>query len=318
MKKPALILLTAFILTIFPLYGEDALPLKEGVLAVSVAPAFRIAPKEWDGSRGGLKAISFGLGVEYGINDWFSASLTWMPGVNAWSAIDGGNYGLFGDLSAALQAQIIGPYAVVPKENMRLAVAVETVVPLPSTSGSPSVIPITNAEPDSHLWGTGVQVFYDYVFNTYFFLSGYFEALYYPDQPVENANFGSGYERIHHPLDFLIQVEPHVVFQIKDRAIVLKGSLPISYGLSLATKQKQGAGWAETAGLRHNLSLGPVFTASFSQFRIPFDISLQYRVAVFGKYDFASHDIILSGKIYIPIVDMLTKHKFVPEGVNLD
>jgi hypothetical protein len=127
--------------------------------------------------------------------------------------------------------------------------------------------------------------------------------MYFPAQPSSNINFGPGNRRVDHPLEVLVQLEPHGSWPLKDGAVVLKGSLPLTYGMSLESKREN----VNLEDDSHNFSMGPVFTVSFTQFKVPFDVSLQYRAAVFGTRGFAAHDITLSGTIHLPLVELFSK-----------
>jgi hypothetical protein len=287
---PAL-LLAILILPALPVFAGDAEAVSEGVLEISVTPAFfRIAPSDWDIGSAPLLFINAGLGVEYSVIPWLSTFAAWAPGANMYSSLDAGTFGYLGDVTVGLRGQIIGPEAPVSKEIMRLTTALEMKIPLPSTGDA--------GEPSNHLWGAGLEASYDFIVNQYFFLNAFAEAFYYPDQPSDNPNFGPGNMRVSHPLDLLFQIEPHGILPLKEGAIVLKGGLPISYAMSPATtKEKVG-----TFEMRHKISLGPVFTVAFTRMKLPFEISLGYAAAVWGKNDFASHDIILSGKMFVPLL----------------
>jgi hypothetical protein len=299
MKSIRLGLLAALILSAsLPLHAEDAQAVPNQVLKTTIAPYFSIAPSEWGNTnRAPLLFLNAGLAVEYGVTSWLSPFVSWIPGANVFSSLDAGDFGLFGDLDLGLRGQIIGSLAPISRENMRLSVALEMKAPLPSGSE-------TAAEPAHHLWGAGIEINYDYIFNPYFFLSFHTEAIHYPPQPLENMNFGPGDRRVNHPLDFLVQLEPHGSYPIND-SVVLKGSLPLTYSMSLESTREGNK--LDDASQR--FTLGPVFTASFTQFTIPFDLSIQYRAAVYGTGGFASHDVILSGTLYIPIVELINKRK---------
>jgi hypothetical protein len=291
MKHMTVLLLAALILSALPVYAGDAEAVGEGVLEISVTPMFfRIAPTEWDGGRAPLSFWSAGLGVEYGIIPWLSPFVKWAPGINLYSDFDAGDFGYLGDVTVGLRGQIIGPQAPIGKESMRLTTALELKIPMPSTGDA--------GEPDNHLWGTGLEASYDFIINQYFFLNGFMEIFYYPDQPSDNTNFGPGNMRVSHPIDFLIRIEPRGILPLREGALVLKGGLPISYSMSPETAKEKAAA-IET---RHKISLGPVFTVAFTQMKFPFEISLGYAAAVWGKNDFASHDIILSGKLFVPLL----------------
>jgi hypothetical protein len=163
MKHVTFALLIATLCNALPLFAEDAQALPEHELVITIAPIFSIATKEWNNSRE-LLFINAGLALEYGIANWISLFAQWIPGVNLYSSLNTGDYGYFNDLNFGLRTQIIGTKAPVKREDMRLLLAAQLAAPLPTRENSAG-------EPDNHLWGSGLQIDYDYVFNAYFFLS---------------------------------------------------------------------------------------------------------------------------------------------------
>jgi hypothetical protein len=286
---PALILA----LCVPRLHAEDARMTPENVLSLTFSPVtLSIADKSWDGSGRitdqGRIFINAGLAVDYGAASWLSPFARWMPGLTMWSSTDAGPLGYGGDFLLGIKAQILGAQAPLKNENMRLAAAAALRVPLPSRKDGAGEI-------SGHLWGAGFTVFYDYIFSSYFSLNTSAEIFYNPEQWTDNPNFGTG--RINSPVDFSFTLEPRTSFPLGDGSLILEGGLPFAYSLSAAAV-RYGEIMQDS---RHNFSLGPDFSLAFTKTKLPFELGLGYRVSLVGINDFASHTVMLRGKIYIPL-----------------
>jgi hypothetical protein len=293
--KKTLLFLPFVLACLFPVYAGDALMPGERVLEITLPFRFSAAPHLWDDgcqwqSFSGPTMVSAGLELAYGVNPWLSTFARWAPGVHMFSQMDGEPYGLFGDLILGLQGRVLGPGAALPalqKENMRLATAFRLKAPLPSRAESVG-------ETDLHLWGTGLEVTWDYVFSPLFYLNLAADFFYFPPQWSVNPDLG-GEGRINLPVELKFEMEPHGVFPVKGGAAVLSLGFPFRYHMFVRSSFDE----IPEELIRFRLSLGTSFGALFMT-PIPFELKLRYDAPLGGMNDFAAHAVTLSGTLQIP------------------
>jgi hypothetical protein len=295
MKKTAFFFALAFA-CLLPAYAGDAVMPEERVFAITLPFRSDMAGQGWNGNGqwenvSGPTVFSTGLELEYGVIPWLSAFVRWAPGVNMFSRLDGEPCGLFNDLVLGLRGGILGPKAPLPvlrRENMRLTAALRLKAPLPSRDGSAG-------ETDLHLWGTGLEVSYDYIFSPFFYLNAGAGVFYYPRQWAVNPNLG-GEGRIDLPLELNVELEPHGTFSLRDGFVVLSPGIPLSFQF-FPESSFDGTGLEnERCRFSAGLSFGAVFMTG-----IPFEIKLRYAGPAAGKNDFADHVFTLSGTVYLPL-----------------
>jgi hypothetical protein len=144
------------------LFADDAKVMPMRVGRFYLAPSFIFGDKAFnkDGERvnnennASVKALNLAMAVEYGVIDWITAAVQWVPGINIWSkmetdpALSSGGMDLFGvgDLFVGAKIQIIGSAAPVKTDNFRLALAAGVKIPLfcevPSLTLRPTQPPI--------------------------------------------------------------------------------------------------------------------------------------------------------------------------------
>jgi opacity protein-like surface antigen len=295
MKKTAFFFPLA-LACLLPAYAGDAVMPEERVLELTLPLGFNIAGQAWNGGGkwenvSGFLTLSTGLTVEYGVSSWLSAFARWTPGVNMVSRMEGETGGLFNDVVLGLRGGILGPGApltALQRKDMRLAAALRFKAPLPSRDGSAG-------ETDLHLWGTGLEVSYDYIFLPQFYVNAAAEFFYYPRQWANNPVLG-GKGRIDLPLELKFELEPRGVFTLGSGFITLSAGLPVTYRMFTESK----IDGVSLKNDRHRFSIGASFGAAFMT-KIPFALKLFYAAPIAGKNDFASHDITLSGTLYLPI-----------------
>jgi hypothetical protein len=292
MKAAVFFLLLAFA-GLLPAYAGDALMPEERVLDITLPLRFSVAGERWTGSfqrenAFGPTVFAAGLELEYGVIPWLSTFARW-PGVNMVSRLEGESCGLFNDLVLGLRGGILGPNAPLPalqEENMRLTAAFRFKAPLPSQRESVG-------ETDLHLWGTGLELSFDYIFSPLFYLNAGAEFFYYPRQWADNPNLG-GEGRINLPAEMKFELEPHGTFALGDGFIVLSAGIPFSYQMST----ESSFNGTPLENERHRFSIGASFGAAFNT-AVPFDLELRYAAPVMGKNNFADHVITLSGTIHL-------------------
>jgi hypothetical protein len=294
MKKSALFLPLAFA-CLLPVWAGDTIMPEERVLDITLPLRFSVAGQRWSGgfqweNASGPAVFGAGLELEYGVTPWLSTFARW-PGINMVSRLEGESYGLFNDIVLGLRGGILGPNAplrALQKENLRLTAAFRFKAPLPSQSGSVG-------ETGLHLWGTGLEVSFDYIFSSLFYLNAAADFFYYPRQWGNNPGLG-GEGRIDLPVEMKFELEPHGTFALRNGFIVLSAGIPFSYQVSVESTFNG----IPLGNDRHRFSIGASFGAAFKT-AVPFDLELRYAAPVIGKNNFADHVITLSGTLHLLI-----------------
>jgi len=326
MKKALiLLLLAAFVL---PVFADDALVMPKGVFRFWVAPNYGMADKKFDDDgkkvdidiptvavSDGVKFFNLALALEYGVTDWITAAVQWVPGWTLWSTmgfddvvipgpttlyLSQATLGSFGDLFVGAKVQIVGPKAPVQNSDMRFAAAAGVKVPMPGAGqiNFPGDFLVNEsvvmAEIDHHLWGMGVRLYYDYIINPNFFINLYNETILYPEQKVKKSvNFGDD-SKVAYGYDLTFELEPQYQMPL-DNGIILKAGLPFTYAMAPETKI-DGTGQDNASYL---FSIGPNVAAFFTKAFLPFELELQYKLPLMGKTSFAMHVVSLQGKFYL-------------------
>jgi len=197
MKK--LLIIGLVLLILAPaLFADDAKVMPAKVGRFYVAPIYSFVPGTYDddGRRydfpdGPIKLFNLGFAVEYGINDWITAAMQWVPGVTLWSDLEDAtgikeaNMNGLADLFAGVKMQIIGANAPVQSEKVRFAVAPGVIIPLPGVDFEEEFKNMseekaaTVANMDNHVFAAGGRFYFDYVFNNNFFINFHNETIFY-------------------------------------------------------------------------------------------------------------------------------------------
>lgn len=196
-------------------YAEDAsvAPAQNLRISANLIPAFAFRFQEWEGAPKG-KALfpNFGLGLEYGVSDWLTVQMLWLPGVNIGMTK---GHGILHDVFTGAKAAIMGRDALFGKSlNMLLSAAIGINIPLTSMIKQETV---NDPETDTLLWGSVARVYCDFLFAKWFTLNTYAEAVYYPNQISANPVYGKG--MIEHPFDISLEVEPRFKYEMKNENI---------------------------------------------------------------------------------------------------
>jgi hypothetical protein len=291
-KIPVLVLLLVFVF--LPAFAEETALLPGKTLRVTLAPSFGFQVQEWEG-REGAKVMLFntGLGLGYGVSEWFNVQVLWVPGVNAWSELKATSgtgsytYGYNSDIFLGLKIGILGPDAPLVKENMRFALAAGLVAPLPVTDGS-------DWEGAYHLWGTALRLYYDYVFTPLFYLNVYVETAYYPNQRLVGPNYGT--RSVDHPLDLNFELDFRFQYPLEEKGMILHWGVPLRFFAAPWINRNDSSKGNERV---MRFTPGVFFTASWVKLQFPFDLTLRYEAPLWGKYDMPIHRVSLLGRIYV-------------------
>ncbi|MDR2480427.1 MAG: hypothetical protein LBD48_14110 [Treponema sp.] len=267
-------------------FAEEAELLPESTLRLTIAPSFGFQVQEWEGSGDDtVMLFNTGLGLEYGVNNWLSAQVLWIPGVNAWSKLDGGKYGLFSDVFLGIKTGIIGSGAPVDNSAMRLSLAGGITAPLPSSKGS-------TREGDYHLWGSVLRLYYDYIFSPLFYLNAFAEMVYFPSQRLIGPNYGT--RSVNHPLDCTFELDSRFRYPLEDKGLVLHWGIPLTFRLAPWLNRNDEEYGMESA---YNFSVGAFFTVTFAELKFPLDLTLRYSAPVAGQYEQPVHRVSLLGRL---------------------
>jgi hypothetical protein len=270
-------------------WAEETELVPSRTIRLSLAPSFGFQLQKWEGlDAEKVMAFNTGLGLEYSVNDWIGVQALWIPGVNAWSSTEnGGTYGLLSDIYGGPKFSMIGSASPIKREDMRLAIAAGLIMPLPSTDSS-------GFEGDRHLWGSSLEVYFDYIFTEVFYLNLYTQMVFYPDQRYIGPNYFT--RSVFHPLDLSFELEPRFRHEAGN-GVVLHWGLPVNFSVAPWLNYND----ADREGTELCLSAGAFFTASFTSPRVPFDISARYTAPAWGRYVQPVHRVDLTGRIYFKL-----------------
>jgi hypothetical protein len=273
--------------------AEETALVPKDKLRFTIAPSFGFQLQEWDWTNVATNKVMLfnaGLGVEYAPADWINAQLFWLPGVNVWSRIDGGSYGRFSDIFLGFKAGILaGDAALFENEkfkNINLSAALGIKIPLPATGGS--------REPDQHLWGSVVRVYFDYIFNPLFTLNMFVEGIYYPRQYADTPNFISG--TVGHYLDLRGELEGRFQYPLQKAGLVLYWGVPLSLFVAPVYNALD-----PSAGRQMAFSAGAYFGLAFSRAPVPLEVFVKYSAPIAGTNDQPIHRISLIGRVSVNI-----------------
>ena len=281
----ALTLLLAF--SIYFTHAAETELVGDRTMRISFAPSFGLQIQEWEGMEvGKVMNVSLGLGVEYGINNWFSVQALWFPGVNAWSDYDNGDYGFFSDGFIGFKAAIMGNQGFISHDMHRVAVGAGLKTPLPSRTDSAR-------EGDKHLWGSAFQAYYDIMIVPLFYLNFFTEFVVYPDQRLKGPNYTT--RSVKHPLDITFEIDSRFKYEILGKGVTLHWGIPLTLFVSPWINRND----ANAEETQLSFTPGVFFTASFTDYKVPFDISVRYTAPVVGLAIEPIHRVSLLGRIYI-------------------
>jgi len=259
-------------------FAEEAsvVPAQNLRISANLIPAFAIRFQEWEGAPKEQAFFpNFGLGLEYGVSDWFNIQALWMPGVNLGMTK---GYGVMHDVFAGAKAAILGKDALFGNSlKMLLSAAIGVNIPLTSIFTPKGA---NDPETDTLLWGSVMRVYYDMMFASWFTLNTYAEAVYYPPQISANPVYGGG--MIEHPLDFSVEVEPRFKKTLKN-ANVFKAGIPIRVFYSPSVNMANNATDKPQYSLTAGAYVGIVSTLALRYMFREVEIDLHYDAAIVGE-----------------------------------
>ena len=197
--KKFLVLGLALLLLSSALFADDAKVMPSKVGRLYVAPTYSFADGTYDNdgnkkdfTNGSVKLFNLGFALEYGVIDWITAAIQWVPGWTPWSDLKGAtdmdntNINGVADLFAGAKIQLAGEQAPVKTSAFRFSVAPGVIIPLPGPDFEEEIKnqlsgkDATLASMDKHVFAAGARVYFDYIFNKNFFVNLYNETIFYP------------------------------------------------------------------------------------------------------------------------------------------
>ncbi|MCL2067789.1 MAG: hypothetical protein FWG99_10035 [Treponema sp.] len=186
------------------LFAEDAKVMPMMVGRFYVAPTYSFAQGSYDKEGeyesfddGNVSLFNLGFALEYGIIDWITAAVQWVPGFTLWSDVEAalpagsdpqGKVDANGvaDLFVGSKIQIIGEKAPVDTGLFRLAIAPGVIIPLPGPDFEQEAKNLSSGKDatfssnDKHIFAAGGRFYFDFVISKYFFINLYNETIFYP------------------------------------------------------------------------------------------------------------------------------------------
>ena len=332
MKKALFALL--ILALVLPVFADDALVMPARVIRTylvgnlaSVSKVYDSDGKKQDADHE-FSVFNLGMAVEYGINDWFTGALQWVPGYNLTSSVDGLKKATLADtadLFIGAKIQIVGPKAPVKNETIRFAIAPGFKVPLAYPDWKEEYANMNAGDTflaspaDRHTLAIGARGYFDYIINEMFFLNLYSQFLYYPgDIDLKDAGlteYGTwktlnGYVSTYNPTlnygyDLTLEFEPHFSTMISD-GLELSAGLPVSYnmtpevsmgGNSTLPSALQSSAYTPEKATSY-LTVGPNASLFFQKTFLPIELKVGYTIPLAGESTNATNVLLLELKAY--------------------
>ena len=197
------------------LFADDASVMPAMVGRFYVAPIYSFAMGEYDTDGkyqsfddGSIKLFNLGFALEYGIINWITAAVQWVPGWTPWSNIKAATSPVFApmgmdpstntngvaDIFAGAKLLLVGEQAPFKSSMIRFAAAPGVIIPLPGPDFESEVEnamkneKATFSNMDNHVFAAGGRFYFDYVINKNFFINLYNETIVYPfAKDLDNA-----------------------------------------------------------------------------------------------------------------------------------
>jgi hypothetical protein len=277
--------------TICAAYAEDAALVPERTLRASLIPSFGFQFQKWEWEGVSTENVTFagiGLGLEYGPAGWINFQALWDPGVNVYSKINGGDYGIMTDLFLGFKLGLFGKEALIQSEKTRLSVAAGMKTPLGGFYITEKAR--TVREPDQHLWGTVLRLYFDYVIKPFVTIDVYLEGVYYPQQWTYNPAYKTN--MVNHPVDITPELEFHFSYPLPKSSVTLKGGLSATFFIAPVTNSND-----DNASNQYRFSAGAYLGAAFAG---NYEILARYHAPIAGLNTEPVHIASLVARFLIP------------------
>ena len=273
-------------------FAEEASVIPQKTLRLTLEPsfAFQFQDWEWTGvSSEKVMLVNTGLGIEYGPADWINVQLLWNPGINIWSKIEGGKYGIISDLFLGIKMAVIGEEALAESEKIRFSLAAGMILPLAGFGkGDKSD---AEREPDQHLWGSALRLYFDYVINEKILIDLYLEGVYYPTQWSSNPVFKTNL--VKHYVDITAEMEAHFRFALGQSGYAIKFGFPVTFFFAPVMNAN------DEHAVKNQLYLGAGTYVGLVFGKIPLELLIRYNGAIFGKNTEPFHKVSLLGRFSV-------------------
>ena len=192
-------------------FADDAKVMPMMVGRIYIAPTYGFALGEYDTDGNyhkyskTVQLFNLGFAIEYGVINWITAAVQWVPGWTPWSDVTGaldstvdkaklygiplnpdGNSNGVADLFVGAKIQIVGEKAPVQTSMFRAAIAPGVLIPLPGANFDDAATKllagssVTVKNMDRHVFGAGARLYFDWIVNDHFYLNLYNETLFFP------------------------------------------------------------------------------------------------------------------------------------------
>ena len=315
MKKMLLIMLLAAIA--LPLFADDALVLPAQVLRLYVAPTYAFADKGFDpdgklqdlgAGSGKISIFDIGFAAEFGVTNWLTAAVQWVPGWTLYSKLDSiypgpADYNVNGvnDIFAGAKIQILGDKGLVENKVIRLALAPGVKIPLPDVDWDKQLANYLGGKDATltsiakHAWGLGARAYFDYVINEMFFINLYSQYIMYFKRTDAAYQVGMPKGDLEYGYDLTFELEPHFTYMIAD-GLKFGAGLPVTYKMNPAIKYN-GTEITDSDG--YTLSLSPNVSLFLMKFFLPLEFKASYAFPLMGKNSYAINSFTLQVKAYL-------------------
>ncbi|MDR3166877.1 MAG: hypothetical protein LBT93_02950 [Treponema sp.] len=323
MKK--IVLLGIFLGCLIPAFAENARVLPAHSARFEVFSDFSFANGYYSIKRkytrfqqaeGKFQALNLGFSAAYGITDWLTAAVRWIPGWNLWSKTDlvyapskevtlAGFY----DLLTELKFHIIGERGLVKKKRVRLTVSPQIKIPLPGPDYKEQAEKAERGEPivmenlDRHILGLGGRVYADFIINKMFYINVYGDGMFYPtagkltDAGLDDSLYASMFDdlRVRYLGDLRFEVEPHFELSLTPKTVLNIG-LPLNYTLNCGIRYYSTF---PNRPSQYRLSLRPNITLFFVYPPLPFAFQFCYSIPLWGRDQNSTHNITFLAKLFV-------------------
>jgi hypothetical protein len=320
-----------FAILILPLFADDALVLPSHVIRTYFVGNYAMISKEYDSDGkkqdiDDVKVFNLGAAVEYGINDWISGALQWVPGYNVYSKLDADKNASLGDtadLFIGAKVQVVGPKAPVQNDTIRFAIAPGVKVPLSQPDYEEEAVNYAKGDgylaqsADLHLFAFGTRTYLDYVVNESFFLNFYTQFLYYPGSKkavdasltdystvatVRGKTKDTSYDpSFKYGYDLTLELDPHYTAMLNE-GLEFGASLPFTYTMNPAVEVSgdtyKSFATRDDLDSSYRLSVGPNVSLFFQKSFLPIELKTGYTIPLAGKNTNASNVLLLELKAY--------------------
>jgi hypothetical protein len=183
-----------------------------------------------------------------------------------------------------MKGGILGENALIAVDKMQFSAALGMKVPLPSREDS-------IREPDQHLWGTVIQLYYDYVFHPIFTLNAFMEWNIYPYQWADTPNYAEG--AVGHYFDMVGELEGRFQYPLETAGLNLYWGVPLRFSLAPFINTND----ANAGDLQYCFTTGLYAGLGFMRTPEPIELFVRYAAPAAGKNDQPIHRVSLLGRV---------------------